>query len=103
MRSGFNNRQSAIDNRQFPQPFSKLICQQFAEETACADAGYKVAPLAYNVLFCLVITSFRTIKGQFHETRERNCTTLKNFFTNDGGGHFHCLQGSMSLIRVAAT
>ena len=57
---------------QFLEPFGELKGQQLAKEAANAHAGVIIAPLADRVLFFLIISINGTIKGQFHETGERN-------------------------------
>ena len=83
------------------EPGGELARQELTEQAADADAGDKVAGPANNVLLRFIVTSFGTVKSHFHEAGKRNCTPGENFFADEVGGHFHCLQEDLALISVA--
>jgi len=103
VRSGLDQAPAAVRRRHGLQPPGKLERQQLPKQAPHAHAGDKVPLQPNRVLFCLVVASFRTIQGQFHEPGERNYAAFDDFFADRVFRHFHCLQSCMGLISVAET
>src|SRR5580704_2768321 len=65
------------------KPLGKLPGEQFAEQTAHTNAGIEITPPSYRLAGTFIVSKIRTVKGQFHETLERNGPLLGEFLAYD--------------------